>query len=162
MQINLKILALSMLMLVAFCKIEVQAEEIKFDPEYYATAYEDVSRVFGNDEAALYQHYITFGIKEGRYANAEDAAAQIKHTEDEIPNIIQPYTPLQETYVDVDINSQTVRYFENNILIFQTPCVSGSVKAGRSTPTGTYKILTKTIKNAKAMYYNSWHTKMAI
>lgn len=46
------------------------AEE--FDPVYYGTVYPDVAAAFGTDAEALYNHYITYGQKEGRlpYAGA--------------------------------------------------------------------------------------------
>lgn len=53
--------------------------------------------------------------------------------------ITEPIAPFS-TYVDVDIEAQTVTYFENGVLKIQTPCVTGNVKAGRSTPTGTFTI----------------------
>ena len=37
-----------------------------FDAEYYANRYSDVKAVFGNDEAALYNHYVQYGKSEGR------------------------------------------------------------------------------------------------
>ncbi len=40
-----------------------------FDAEYYASQYSDVAEAFGNDEEALLQHYLTYGIKEGRSAS---------------------------------------------------------------------------------------------
>ena len=40
-----------------------------FDAQFYAEEYEDLAEAFGNDEEALYQHYITFGINEGRIAS---------------------------------------------------------------------------------------------
>lgn len=46
-----------------------------FDAEFYAAAYPDVKAVFGNNEALLYQHYISFGINEGRLPYAVDASA---------------------------------------------------------------------------------------
>lgn len=36
-----------------------------FDAEYYAATYPDVAAV-GNDEAALYNHYVNYGVNEGR------------------------------------------------------------------------------------------------
>ena len=43
-----------------------------FDPEYYATAYTDVAAVFGTNRQALLNHYLEYGIYEGRlpYAGA--------------------------------------------------------------------------------------------
>lgn len=40
-----------------------------FDAEYYAETYSDVAAVYGDDEQALYNHYLTYGIYEGRNAS---------------------------------------------------------------------------------------------
>lgn len=45
--------------------IQARAAE-KFDPVFYAAAYPDVVAVLGTDANALYNHYITYGQKEGR------------------------------------------------------------------------------------------------
>ena len=37
-----------------------------FDARAYADKYPDVREAFGYDEEALLQHYLTFGIAEGR------------------------------------------------------------------------------------------------
>lgn len=37
-----------------------------FDAAYYAEQYPDVVEICGTDEDALYEHYVTYGIKEGR------------------------------------------------------------------------------------------------
>lgn len=42
-----------------------------FDYHYYAQCYPDLQAVFGNDEAALLNHFITCGMAEGRQGNAE-------------------------------------------------------------------------------------------
>lgn len=49
----------------------------KFDPAFYATTYADVTAALGTDPKALYDHYITYGQKEGRlpYANATPGAS---------------------------------------------------------------------------------------
>lgn len=39
-----------------------------FDAEFYAATYPDVVAVFGTDENMLYQHYVQYGISEGRMA----------------------------------------------------------------------------------------------
>lgn len=44
-----------------------------FDAEYYANTYPDVRAAFGNDAAALYSHYITYGKAEGRMPCAQGA-----------------------------------------------------------------------------------------
>jgi len=40
-----------------------------FDPEYYASKYGDVKETFGQDADALWNHFITCGIAEGRSMN---------------------------------------------------------------------------------------------
>ncbi len=42
-----------------------------FDYIYYAKCYPDLQAVFGNDEAALFNHFITCGMAEGRQGSAE-------------------------------------------------------------------------------------------
>ncbi len=46
------------------------AQEDLFDAQYYAEAYPDIAAAFGNDENALLQHYLNYGITEGRSASA--------------------------------------------------------------------------------------------
>lgn len=41
-------------------------EELCFDPVFYADVNTDARYIYGYDEAALYYHWVTFGIKEGR------------------------------------------------------------------------------------------------
>jgi hypothetical protein len=45
---------------------KAMADGTIFDAEYYAEANPDVTAVIGNDENALYQHYVNFGQYEGR------------------------------------------------------------------------------------------------
>ena len=42
-----------------------------FDAEYYYNAYADLRAAIGNDQTALLQHFVTFGMQEGRRGNAE-------------------------------------------------------------------------------------------
>lgn len=55
-----------------------------FDAEYYAKTYPDVTAVFGTDENALYQHYVTMGKAEGRHpvasADTKKATATASNT----------------------------------------------------------------------------------
>lgn len=41
-----------------------------FDASYYHDAYPDVAAAFGTDENALFNHFVNYGIKEGRNASA--------------------------------------------------------------------------------------------
>ena len=40
-----------------------------FDATFYANMYPDVKKAIGTDAAKLYNHYVTYGKAEGRYAN---------------------------------------------------------------------------------------------
>lgn len=46
----------------------------------HAAAYKDVVAVLGNDEEALYQHYLTYGLKEGRNASIYFNAQKYRET----------------------------------------------------------------------------------
>lgn len=46
----------------------------QFDATYYATTYPDVAAALGTDANVLYQHYKTFGAKEGRQPYASGTA----------------------------------------------------------------------------------------
>ena len=59
----------------AFAAPKTMPDGTVFDPEFYAETYPDVKAAFGNDEAALYNHYVQYGKSEGRKATADDAAA---------------------------------------------------------------------------------------
>lgn len=52
-------------------RLDVSAAGVRdvFDAEYYANSYADLKAVYGTDEEALFQHYITVGITEGRVAS---------------------------------------------------------------------------------------------
>lgn len=59
-----------------FVPTQAMAAE-KFDPAFYAATYPDVVAVLGTDVNALYNHYLTYGQREGRmpYANAAGGVA---------------------------------------------------------------------------------------
>lgn len=46
-----------------------QQREITFNACFYANRYSDLKSVYGYDAAALYQHFLNWGIKEGRCAS---------------------------------------------------------------------------------------------
>ncbi len=95
-----------------------------FDPVYYAERYPDVVAALGDSKQALLNHYLNFGIAEGRFENAEAEKAGIPLT----------------TYVDVNIQAQTMTYIQDGVPILSSPCVTGDVSKNRSTPTGHYAV----------------------
>ena len=52
----------------------------QFDAAFYAATYPDVAAVFGNNEALLYQHYLTAGKAEGRLPYAGTVQQQVEQT----------------------------------------------------------------------------------
>ena len=48
----------------------------EFDPTFYANMYPDVVLALGNSTDALYNHYITYGMSEGRYPYAGAAPGE--------------------------------------------------------------------------------------
>ncbi len=112
------------LFLAFFITSHTTADAAGFDPVYYAAKYPDVAAALGTSQKALINHYLEFGIAEGRFQNAEEELMGIPCN----------------TYVDVDLTNQTVTYIVNGQVAFSSPCVSGDVSKKRSTPTGTYAV----------------------
>ena len=55
----------------AATRAERNAYRAVFDADYYYSTYSDVAAVCGNKETALFNHFVNFGVKEGRSASAE-------------------------------------------------------------------------------------------
>ena len=132
---------LTMIILVsAFIRYGATAKAGDFDAAFYAATYPDVVAVYGTDPAALYSHYLTYGIKENRFKNAQEAASGvIDNSSIGLPG----GAAFQNTYVDVDIANQILVYYQQGIPVLATEVVTGNVKAGNSTPTGVFYIDTK-------------------
>lgn len=78
--------------------------EKHFDAPYYASIYADVNGTFGTSKAALYAHYMTYGLSEGRKAVPwlDVAAYRAK------------YTDLQQAFGD-DWNAYLNHYVEYGV-----------------------------------------------
>jgi len=114
-----------------------------FDAAYYAAKYPDVVNELGTDPQTLYNHYLTFGIKEGRFQNAVEEYEAYNNPSVQVVETPSSDEPTYQTYVDINIESQTVTYFENGELKLQSPCVTGNTSLGRGTPCGIYSITTQ-------------------
>ena len=125
--------------LMAVILFPVKAQASGFDPVYYAERYPDVAAAVGTSQQALINHYLTFGIGEGRFQNAAEEAAG---------------TPLN-TYIDVDLENQMVTYILDGNVAWESPCVSGDVSKQRRTPTGVYAVY----GHVKGTYLDgpTWH-----
>lgn len=67
-----------------------------FDAEYYADTYPDVKAAYGNDEVALYNHYLAFGKAEGRKATSDTngnipAEFDAKYYAEKNPDVVAVY-----------------------------------------------------------------------
>jgi hypothetical protein len=60
----------------AFAQVKTMSDGTQFDAEYYAAQNPDVVAACGNNEIALFQHYVQFGKAEGRapFANGTQTA----------------------------------------------------------------------------------------
>jgi hypothetical protein len=50
-------------------KLTASQQKRIFDAKYYASRNPDVVRAFGTNKAALYRHFIRYGLREGRAGN---------------------------------------------------------------------------------------------
>ena len=110
----------------------------------------------------LGQISIAFGRKTYRNIDEEKEIERIKNelenpgktsTWEVIYNSLPNYTNLS-TYVELDISRQRVWMYVNGNCILNTPCVTGSVAGGYSTPVGIYYLTYKTT-NTTLEGYNS-------
>lgn len=77
-----------------------------FDPHYYYAKYPDVSYVTGFDPQALFDHYQTTGMQEGRFPNMQaewrDAAGIVDTVEDRTAFLMQIPASVVEDERDLD------------------------------------------------------------
>ena len=58
-----------MLQMILIYQFISQIIKITFDAKFYSNKYSDLKKAFGTDTKKLYDHFIEFGIKEGRQAS---------------------------------------------------------------------------------------------
>lgn len=68
------------------------------------------------------------------------AAAQAALPKDANGAIMTSPAGMPETYVDINLTTQTVVYYLNGVAVLVSPCVTGNPNKGRATPTGFYSI----------------------
>ncbi|MGN0377011.1 MAG: hypothetical protein ACI4ED_05195 [Suilimivivens sp.] len=69
--------SLSTVSMTAYAAPRTMPDGTVFDAEYYAETYPDVKAAFGNDETALYNHYMQYGRSEGRKPYKEAAVSPV-------------------------------------------------------------------------------------
>lgn len=56
---------------------------VVYDYNYYISAYPDIKNAFGNDDEAVLEHFITYGMREGRQGNSSfNVTSYLKQYED--------------------------------------------------------------------------------
>ncbi len=73
--------SLSMMCMTANAAPKTMSDGTVFDAEYYAETYPDVKEAFGNDEAALFNHYVQYGKSEGRKPCKEAVVSPVANAE---------------------------------------------------------------------------------
>ena len=77
------ILLLAVLLVLSIVPVNAVVFNAAFDSDFYVNCYPDLKAAFGNDANAAYNHYLTYGIKEGRIASPVfDAKAYIRNYPD--------------------------------------------------------------------------------
>lgn len=77
------ILIVAVLLLLSIVPVNAVVFNAAFDSDFYVNCYPDLKAAFGNDANAAYNHYLTYGIKEGRIASPVfDVKAYIRNYPD--------------------------------------------------------------------------------
>ena len=63
------ILLVAVLLVLSIVPVNAVVFNAAFDSDFYVNCYPDLKAAFGNDANAAYDHYLTYGIKEGRIAS---------------------------------------------------------------------------------------------
>ncbi len=109
----------------------IQVMSTIFDAEYYATTYPDVVAIVGNDAQALFAHYISFGIGEGRDASASfnlDAYVAAN------PDLVDAFASLG---MEINAANYINHYAASGINEGRVSTVAGAVEKGISVPSLT-------------------------
>ena len=64
-----------------------------FNPTFYASKYSDIKRAFGTDSTKLFDHFLTYGMKEGRQASSNFNPAVYKSTYQDLRNAFKDDMP---------------------------------------------------------------------
>lgn len=103
----------------------------------------------------------TYGWKIDQTAETAQLAADINSHKDVSRQPVFSVTgygeysrAMGDTYIDVDITQQKVRFYKKGDLVWSSDCVSGNKAAGRLTDIGTYYIINK-VRNVVLRGYNN-------
>lgn len=105
---------------------------VVFDANYYYSAYADLQSAIGNDRNALLQHFIVYGMQEGRRGNAEfDVKAYMAN-----------YPDLIQAFGSEDLKSYYLHYIsygkkEGRIAVFTGSTLSDNANKDAAVPETT-------------------------
>jgi hypothetical protein len=90
----------------AFAQVKTMSDGTQFDAEYYAAQNPDVVAACGNNETALFQHYVQFGKAEGRapFANGTagtPVAASANSIKDQVAALGITYDPSRDSQINL-------------------------------------------------------------
>ncbi len=105
----------------------------KFDAEFYAAAYPDVTAEIGTAEADLYQHYVTYGKAEGRKAYATDQPVVNKTL---LCTKSSAYDTLEDRRINVELAADRI----NGIILTPGSTFSFSKSVGTRTKENGYVV----------------------
>lgn len=131
--------------------LNVSAEGVKdvFDAKYYADTYPDLKAAYGYDEAALYKHYMQFGLAEGRVGSPDFNVAGYRKAN---PDLEAAFGNDWDAYVN--------HYFKFGKAEGRAMTATGSAKAADSTGTAGQQIVQQTsasyIQHGSKFYDTNW------
>lgn len=155
--------------------LDIDTGEVTIDTSFFKNAVLGLSKIVDeNGKARTFKTTLDGEIKlsGGTYGQIMNNNEEIKYlieklekrenVLDRIP--IWKQAPKEEgyenTYIEIDLSAQHVWYYENNQLVMESDCVTGTDKTSRATPTGFYFVSEKI--NGKYLIgadYKTWVDK---
>ena len=133
-----------------------------FNAQDYAALNPDVVQQLGNDPAKLLNHYLNFGIKEGRFYNLQDAAiagktpgTQNTTFEQEQANAKAYFDALENQKREAERRAAEERQLAEQELGLANQKLDNSVSDYRS----TYDFANKDIENSQKAFYDSLYAQ---
>lgn len=103
-----------------------------FDPAYYSKKYPDLKAAFGDDASKLWNHFLNYGIAEGRQASAEFDPAYYKKNNPDVAKSM----PIGETFKNV--KSEWEKYYSHYLKYGRKENRKGHARRGARNASGLY------------------------
>lgn len=115
--------------------MHVEAAE-KFEPAFYAATYADVVNALGTDSKALYDHYLTYGQKEGRKAYPGAKGGEV------VDGIADTKAQVQETPAETSVNDLVALEQLSHLKSLKKKCTDEEFRAAYDVAAGVVTPLT--------------------